>query len=57
MTFEEFQPGLRLVYGPATVSEAQIVAFAREYDPQWFHADVARARIDHQRLLELPATR
>ena len=43
MTFEEFQPGLRLVYGPATVSEAQIVAFAREYDPQWFHADVARA--------------
>jgi acyl dehydratase len=43
MTFDEFQPGQTLVYGPATLSEAEIVAFAREYDPQWFHADVARA--------------
>ena len=43
MKFAEFHQGLRLVYGPATVSEAEIVAFAREYDPQWFHTDVERA--------------
>ena len=25
------------------LSEADIVAFARDYDPQWFHVDAARA--------------
>ena len=44
MTFDEFQPGQRLVYGPVTISEAEILAFAKAYDPQWFHADVERAR-------------
>jgi len=44
MTFEEFHPGQRLTYGPATISEAEILAFATAYDPQWFHADVERAR-------------
>jgi acyl dehydratase len=44
MKFDEFRPGQKLVYGPATLSEAEIVAFAREYDPQWFHADAARAQ-------------
>ena len=44
MTFDEFHPGQRLTYGPATISEAEIVAFANAYDPQWFHADVERAR-------------
>lgn len=44
MNFDEFHPGQTLVYGPASVSEAEIVAFAREYDPQWFHAEPARAQ-------------
>ena len=44
MRFEEFRPGQVLAFGPATLSEAEIVAFARDYDPQWFHADPARAR-------------
>jgi acyl dehydratase len=44
MTFDEFRPGQLLVYGPTTISEAEILAFAREYDPQWFHADAARAQ-------------
>jgi acyl dehydratase len=44
MTFDEFHPGQRLTYGPATISEAEILAFANAYDPQWFHADVERAR-------------
>ena len=43
MTFAEFRPGQKLVYGPATVSAAEMVAFARDFDPQWFHADIARA--------------
>jgi acyl dehydratase len=44
MNFDEFHRGQVLVYGPASLSEAEILAFAREYDPQWFHADLARAR-------------
>jgi acyl dehydratase len=44
MKFDEFRPGQVLRYGPATLSEADILAFAREYDPQWFHVDVERAR-------------
>lgn len=44
MKFDQFRPGQVLTYGPDSVSEAEIVAFAREYDPQWFHADPARAK-------------
>ena len=29
--------------GPATLTERQIVDFARDYDPQWFHTDPQRA--------------
>jgi len=29
--------------GPETITEREIVAFARDYDPQWFHADPERA--------------
>ena len=43
MTFAEFHPGQKLVYGPATVSQAEMLAFAHDYDPQWFHADVERS--------------
>lgn len=44
MRFDDFRPGQTLAYGPATLSEAQILAFAHEYDPQWFHTDVERAK-------------
>lgn len=44
MTFDEFRPGQTLRYGPATLSEAEILSFAREYDPQWFHLDIERAK-------------
>jgi len=43
MQFDEFHVGQRITCGPARVSEAEIVAFATAYDPQWFHMDVARA--------------
>jgi acyl dehydratase len=39
MKFAEFYPGQVITLGPVSVSERQIVEFAREYDPQWFHTD------------------
>jgi len=43
MKFAELTPGRSITVGPATVSEDEVLAFARDYDPQWFHADPARA--------------
>lgn len=37
--FEDFHPGQEIDLGERRVSEEQIVAFAREYDPQPFHVD------------------
>ena len=39
MKFAEFAAGQVLHAGPATIDEASILAFARDNDPQWFHAD------------------
>jgi len=39
----DFHAGLRLVAGPAALTEDEVIAFARAYDPQWFHVDPARA--------------
>ena len=41
--FEDYAPGSMLELGSVSVSEEEIVAFARRYDPQDFHADPARA--------------
>jgi len=43
MKFSDFTPGQTLVFGPVTITEAEILAFARHYDPQWFHTNPARA--------------
>jgi acyl dehydratase len=43
MKFADFTPGLVIEAGPARVTEEAILAFAREYDPQWFHVDPAAA--------------
>jgi len=37
--FEDFHPGQEIDLGERTVSEEEIVAFAREFDPQPFHVD------------------
>lgn len=42
--FEDFRPGDRLSYEPRPVSRAEIVAFAREFDPQGFHLDEEAGR-------------
>ena len=43
MKFADFHPGQTIVHGPATLTKAEIIAFARDYDPQWFHVDPERA--------------
>ena len=42
--FEDFRVGEVLPLGSRTVSEAEIIAFARDFDPQPFHTDPVRAR-------------
>ena len=41
--FDELEIGERFVTGEWTLSEAEIVAFARTFDPQPIHIDAARA--------------
>lgn len=42
--FEDLAVGEERTSRPRTVSEAEMVEFARQYDPQWFHADPEAAR-------------
>jgi acyl dehydratase len=42
--FEDFRVGEVLQLGSCTVSEADIIAFAQQFDPQSFHIDPARAK-------------
>jgi acyl dehydratase len=42
--FEDFRVGEVLQLGSRTVSDADIIAFGREFDPQPFHVDPARAK-------------
>jgi acyl dehydratase len=41
--FADFNAGQAIVAGPVTLTEADIVGFARAWDPQWFHTDRERA--------------
>jgi acyl dehydratase len=41
--FEDYVPGVTHDCGSVAVTEAEIVEFARRYDPQDFHADPAAA--------------
>jgi acyl dehydratase len=43
LKFADFHAGQSLVAGPVTLTEDEIVEFARRYDPQWFHTDATRA--------------
>jgi acyl dehydratase len=42
--FEDYVPGEIRVYGDIAMTEAEIVEFARRYDPQLIHADADAAR-------------
>ena len=39
MKFAQFHVGQQIEAGPYVVTEAEILDFARAYDPQWFHTD------------------
>lgn len=39
MRFADFHPGQVIEAGPRALSEEEIVAFASQWDPQWFHVD------------------
>lgn len=41
--FEDYPLGSVALYGPIVVDEAEVVAFARRYDPQDFHTDPQKA--------------
>jgi acyl dehydratase len=42
--FEDFEPGQAYELGSHTITEEEIVAFARAWDPQPFHVDPEAAR-------------
>jgi acyl dehydratase len=42
--FEDFTIGQRFETGSVTVSEADIIAFARQFDPQYYHVDPQAAK-------------
>ena len=41
--FEDYPEGQRFELGSFTVSEEEIIAFAEQYDPQYFHTDPEKA--------------
>ena len=41
--FEDFVPGAVAEFGPIEVAEAEVIAFALQYDPQPIHTDRAAA--------------
>jgi acyl dehydratase len=43
MKFADFHAGQVIEAGPYLVTEAEVVQFARSYDPQWFHTDLDAA--------------
>ncbi|MBX4908706.1 MULTISPECIES: MaoC family dehydratase [Rhizobium] len=44
LSFEDFEPGHRFPLGPKLVLAAEIIEFAREFDPQPMHLDEAAGR-------------
>lgn len=44
MKFSELKPGMIIKGGPVKITEADILAFATQFDPQWFHTDPKRAQ-------------
>ena len=44
MRFEQIQTGMIINGGRRAVTEAEIIEFAKRYDPQWFHVDPLRAQ-------------
>lgn len=46
-SFEDLRLGERRESTTRTVTQAEIIEFARQYDPQWFHSDAELAKASH----------
>lgn len=44
ITFDDLRPGQRFTFTPRTVSQEEIISFARDFDPQMFHVDPMAAK-------------
>jgi acyl dehydratase len=42
--FEDYIPGYVYEFGTITVSEEEIIEFAKKFDPQYFHIDLEKAK-------------
>lgn len=42
--FEDLTPGLTLEFAGPTVTAEEIIAFAKQFDPQYFHVDAEAAK-------------
>ena len=42
--YDDFQVGEKFISESAVISEAEIVEFARRFDPQSFHVDIEAAK-------------
>lgn len=42
--FEDFEPGMEIVFGAYKVTKEEVIAFASKYDPQPFHLDEEAAK-------------
>jgi acyl dehydratase len=43
LKFADFHAGQVIAAGPYAITEAEVLQFAKAYDPQWFHTDPAAA--------------
>lgn len=44
LKFEDLEVGMKRRSSTRTITEDEIVTFARQYDPQWFHTDSEAAK-------------
>src|SRR5690606_33629578 len=44
MKFKDLTVGMVIHHPPVRVDQDEMLAFARAYDPQWFHVDAERAK-------------
>ena len=44
MKFDQFEIGQKLRAGPRRLSQGEIIEFARDWDPQWFHTDPEQSK-------------
>ena len=44
MKFSEFRNGMVIHHEPVVLGQEEMIDYARQYDPQWFHTDPVKAQ-------------